>query len=370
MEPARKRTAILGLAFALIWSAPLSFFDVWWGHEIARQLGTIHYRIVDGKVLSCRETTIQDAEGWEGGDVAVEYSYHVRNQNYTGSRIRYLKLWGPAWVSQFVAQHPSGTANTVYYDPNDPARALLFPGMGGQELFIMLFLLPFHVIGLLLWSGFLISAFATDAAYVWLHYGIRLTDGDYQRRVRLPRVCPSAAGLHSLFLGSIILCFLVFCCAGAPLPLWVSLAAWLVVLLGSGLFYAIQAVQLASGRAHLVINSVEKTVSLPQTFDRKGPIRLALSDLVAVQVVPVKTNRNNTERYAPILRCRWAGNGFKDEKLAELNEKEQAEQFAMWIRERTGLDSAGTGQAPSSSSRSEEPAAASDLPAGAGRLVE
>lgn len=63
---------------------------------------------------------------------AVTYQYEVGGVQYTGTRVtqhsfRYGSLGD---VKKFLADHPVGSTVTVYYDPADPASAVLEKGLG------------------------------------------------------------------------------------------------------------------------------------------------------------------------------------------------------------------------------------------------
>ena len=64
---------------------------------------------------------------------AVRYRYEVEGRSYVGKRLYFDEM---AWSSRSSAarlahKHPPGATVTVRYDPDDPARALLEPGLSG-----------------------------------------------------------------------------------------------------------------------------------------------------------------------------------------------------------------------------------------------
>lgn len=58
----------------------------------------------------------------------VVYEYAVGSQRYVGERLAFghaVGLGVAAWVQRRLAKYPAGAACTVYYDPADPAEAVL-----------------------------------------------------------------------------------------------------------------------------------------------------------------------------------------------------------------------------------------------------
>ncbi len=64
----------------------------------------------------------------------VQYSYQVGNRTFTGTRITvsdvYQRNRGSA--EDILRKFPAGATVTVYYDPDDPAMAVLEQGMPGN----------------------------------------------------------------------------------------------------------------------------------------------------------------------------------------------------------------------------------------------
>ena len=62
----------------------------------------------------------------------VKYRYTVAGKTYSGNRYRFGEIYSSDGIGyQIVAEHPAGKRVTVYYNPDDPADALLRPGLEG-----------------------------------------------------------------------------------------------------------------------------------------------------------------------------------------------------------------------------------------------
>lgn len=88
-----------------------------------------------GRVLAAEVRSYRSGDGWSSRShyPAVRYEYEVEGRRYTGDRIYFDQTSrahaGPA--TRTVGRYPVGSEVTVYYDPTDPARALLEPGRSG-----------------------------------------------------------------------------------------------------------------------------------------------------------------------------------------------------------------------------------------------
>ena len=78
------------------------------------------------------EATIHNALGPERGffEPRLTYVYSV-GARYEGHKISNadLPVWSRAEAQDFIAKRPAGKVVTVYYDPNDPADAVLLSGL-------------------------------------------------------------------------------------------------------------------------------------------------------------------------------------------------------------------------------------------------
>jgi hypothetical protein len=63
----------------------------------------------------------------------IEYEYTAQGMNYSSNNVTFAQLMGIADTGQSAAQEkvkkfPAGSTVTVFYDPNDPRRAVLQKG--------------------------------------------------------------------------------------------------------------------------------------------------------------------------------------------------------------------------------------------------
>ena len=67
-------------------------------------------------------------------DPGIKYQYTVEGVTYTGDRVSFGRIPSTAeGVGIVLMQYPVGASVTVWYDPDDPDRAVLEPGASGDS---------------------------------------------------------------------------------------------------------------------------------------------------------------------------------------------------------------------------------------------
>jgi hypothetical protein len=99
----------------------------------------------------------------------VEYTYQVGAQTYTGKRIAF----GPAKASARSAsvqaalgKYPQGGAVTVYYDPNNPAEAVLEKQAAGTTAMLVLGIVFLAVTVCLALPGIIVAVLGTFSSSI------------------------------------------------------------------------------------------------------------------------------------------------------------------------------------------------------------
>jgi hypothetical protein len=331
----------IGLGFLAAFALPWSFITLLGDYHViraaVRQHRALGYATVEGEVRECEVREHADDEGTTYR-AAIEYTYRVGDQGYMARRIRYLAFWDHGSATRFAADHPPGSQVTVYYDPADPADAVLAPGPGGEELLGLLILVPFNavMIGLVLGAGRTVL-FGDPVASDW-PTGVQFFESRAEARVRLPKTSPAAAGLAWLVGGAFFGAFVAAFVGGAPPPLPVAIAVWGVVLGGAGIAYRRASGRIAAGNDDLIIDRRRKTLTLPQACGRPGSVIVPLTQIQAVEVSVVRTKGDDSDqiRYAPTVRWRDTDGELRDGNLAEWDDRERAERLVEWIRSRAG----------------------------------
>jgi hypothetical protein len=268
--------------------------------------------------------------------VRIEYVYRVGGIEYHGKRYRYGEgsSSDSAWAQTAVAARPVGAEIPVFYNPGDPADALLSPGVDGGDLMLLLFLTPFNAVMLGLWSV------GSSALRHWIRPrpagGLRLRTTRWQTRVSLEEFGPLMAGLVAVGGSAFASVFVIaFGFGGFHPRLPVVGTVWGIVL-GLGLIAVLwQWLRLRSGRLDMVIDESAGWMEVPAEGGNRQPRRIPFT---AVQRVDVETvsertsGRRNTVTYHPVLHLR-TGHGDSI-RVGKFHLETRAQGFADWLRQK------------------------------------
>lgn len=148
----QRKTSTFIILFALFWTVIVSCFDIFLGHALYNQIRARNFAQAEGRILSSKVTENSDSDGTTYG-AEVRYEYTVDGRRYESDRVRYgaMSTSDGEWASQTVRENPTGSVRPVYYDPQNPTRAVLQTGVGGQNWFMLLFMSPFNAVMIFLW---------------------------------------------------------------------------------------------------------------------------------------------------------------------------------------------------------------------------
>jgi hypothetical protein len=99
-------------------------------HAARRATQSRNWPSVQGSVIETSLEVIADSVQWRFRP-AVEYAYRVGNKDYRGSRIQWgdrIDLPSRAAAARVIGHYRTGKPVRVYYDPRQPAVAVLQPG--------------------------------------------------------------------------------------------------------------------------------------------------------------------------------------------------------------------------------------------------
>ncbi len=333
---ARRGLLLVGALFGLIC---LVFDGLALGQIVAGLDAQWRFVPVPATVLQSEVTTRSSTSGGRTSTTytaRVAYRYEIDGQVLVGDRVSYVEWGANNWeiAQETEAMFPLGAEVTAWVDPVDPEQAVLVPGVERFPFLVLLFLLPFHAVGLagLTWRTPPRGDVARLLARITLY-----DDGVGRTVLRLPGLSPWFTGL------------IVFGCSStvAALVLGVAGLFWT----GSDLFLGV-----VGGLLGLAL-----LVALPVWWFGRGPRRLVMFDdgggqlLVGglaeqdpgVAVVPYAAVRNVTVEEGAAASV--VGDTLYRHRIAVLGEgpeptylpsfsgwKEDGERLAAWVRERVG----------------------------------
>jgi hypothetical protein len=120
MQPSQ----IAGIAFSLVSVSLIQHF----GRALHRGRASHGWRKTDGYIVG-RGTPIGGLQRLEDAAAVPTYTYSVNGVEYTSSRYDVAGTRSGAGAAAAFADHVVGQRVTVWYDPAEPGRAVLVPGM-------------------------------------------------------------------------------------------------------------------------------------------------------------------------------------------------------------------------------------------------
>jgi hypothetical protein len=199
-----------------------------------------------------------------------------------------------------------------------------------------MFITPFNAVMVLMWGGLV-------AERRWARKpagGAVIREQDMQTRVRLSGIPAAVAGILTAGAVAFLLIFVVgFFCGGFHPSLDLMIYVWSFILCVSIAVTAWTARRNARGLRDLVIDEGDRTLLLPATFGREGPLTIPFQAVAGVEVEERLRLREEEpgKRYAPTLVLASRGPPPRRETLAEWINQEPAEGLARWLRKKLRL---------------------------------
>jgi len=158
-----------GWTFAGIWCTA-SFVALFFvGGPVLADIGTSDWNATDGVILESGVDTSSDGEGGTTYCLWIEYQYTYDNETYDGDVLSFSKDNScSSWSEDADEDYPAGKEITVYVNPDNPYDAVLETGISGVD-FVVCFILPFPLIGIVLFVSMLRSTFGVVSSFFNIH---------------------------------------------------------------------------------------------------------------------------------------------------------------------------------------------------------
>jgi Protein of unknown function (DUF3592) len=319
-----------GFSWLVFWSALTLVFDVIISWGALWQLAAQGYPSVPGVVTHSKVDCGEDGDSYRPD---IHYDYTVAGVRYAGVRYRYGQ-WGSNDNSarRTVDQHPVGKEVAVYYNPADPADAVLAAGLQGTDLLLAMFMTPFNLVMVGGWWGVWNDRRRAGPGEPFAGLPVTRRGGRVCLRQPDPRLILAAAA--GGFVPPILLVIGIAVCAGFDPPLPVMLGAWTVVL-GVGIVVH-RLVAPPAFLSKLILDDQDGQVKVFRNCRWSPDLVVPVSSVAAVSVATVEDadNQGAVRRvYVTTLAYTDDNGAPQQEPLEEWTEPELAESLAAGIRD-------------------------------------
>lgn len=154
-------TTLVGIVFgaAFLWAGVWIF--TWDIRMLRKVAASDDWPQAQGIVLHSKLAFHQTRRG-QAAEKEIEYEYTVEHKRYTSQRVAFDlfdKSGGRGLPKSIIERYPPKKKVTVYYDPADPATAILEPGIYSPFLLPLIFATGFVVMG--------VMSFASAGKILW-----------------------------------------------------------------------------------------------------------------------------------------------------------------------------------------------------------
>lgn len=321
------------LGLLLFWSAITLLFDGFVLWSLYRHVRATGYAQLPG-VITHSEVEVHRGDGTTYG-VDVKYEYRVGHETFIGERYRYGDTSSTDdYAERVVAAPPVGKQVPVYYNPYDPADSVLLTGVPGSDLFLLLFLTPFNAVMLLGWSFVFTGARRRAKG---LPAGVPMVRRGPRLHARLDLFGPLGAMVGIAGILAFIAIFPIAFGLGMHPSVPTMAAVWTLILGLSGVAGGSQWLRRESGQGDLILNEMDRTLALPHTFGRKEDVYVPFGTVQGIEIeTREEKGEGTTWHYGPIVAFTDAEGRTRREKIAEWSSREDADEFAAWLREQLG----------------------------------
>jgi hypothetical protein len=179
----------------------------------------------DGVVDSCDQIEVPARHGYSYR-LKIAYHYTVDHRQYQCDRVQFITMNSyEGWQLDMQRRFTTGTHPTVFYNPSNPAEAVLVRGIQGDDLFTGLFLVPFTVVMLAILLA-IVASFRKSNGLA----GLRISDDGTTAPIRQSRWSAVGAAAAGLGFSAFAFIFIVGLPTGGHPSFGVAAAAWGVVL--------------------------------------------------------------------------------------------------------------------------------------------
>lgn len=134
MEKASKKQLILVFGIFLLLSLGWFIFSI---VRDVKAIQALSWQPVEGTVISGEVAAVSSSKGASKSKPVIRYTYTVDGADYESDRYSSTVARGPAiWAKEIVDGYPAGSDITLYYDPRNPSKSVIDPGLQQDDLWM------------------------------------------------------------------------------------------------------------------------------------------------------------------------------------------------------------------------------------------
>ena len=323
---------VLLLLFGFAWCAFLLFLDLDLMGKVWQQNATTEWPSTEAVILKSEVSRKTTSKGRASYGLEVLYRYSVdgatqTNDQYAAQAVRSSDR---DWTRARAKELKRGAQVTCYYNPSNPSEAVLRRGIDGSDLFILMFLTPFHAVAAaILWGGASVlwhGIFGSDPK-------VRRRPGRLEERIFIGDWHPFGIFLAALGFGTFIAIFVVAIPFGFHPSLNVVLAIWGAVFLWALWAAVSNWLKKREGVFDLVLDFNSGTLSIPALHGRETReiVPFAEIEQITAREVPSPTRRNKRRTTNELILRTRRGEEFILKKPSTLD---HGQQWANWLQAR------------------------------------
>lgn len=321
----------LGLLFAsVLW--PLG---AWFVYGTVRQAQTASWPAADeAQVLESRVVSRRGSKGSTTYRPVVKYRYRVGDKWHIDEQLSFSTGFGDSgggYAQSVVSAHPAGSKTTVYVDPSDWTRSVLFRGMRDRDWKSLTWVGPLATIPLVLLWVFFASVVRSGRGHAGT---VRVFDPAPGVSVfRDVGIGPWGSGLIALSGGMIVTMIVNLAFVDSNAREWLILGWCAAVVLAAGAWIG-RWRWVKAGRKDGVINR-QSGVLMPARGRKRVPDEIELSRVLNTTLLQDSSQSTNK---TPHWRVHLVVEGEeKTLPIADIRQKADARDFENWVRERIAL---------------------------------
>jgi hypothetical protein len=281
------------LLFGLFWCSIVTVFDFVIIGPFLKQVRSASFQSAPARITKASQVSSYSSGKHRTRTFGVEfeYEYTVGGTNYPGRLYTFdtSKSSDRRWVEDALREFPAGTERVAYYDPENPAVAILQRGISGADITRLMFITPFNLIGL----GLLAYPISSWRQSRRLGLTPRVLDHRHHREAySMNSFGPFLTFFGVFFLTTFLGIFVVVFSSGFHPTMSFVVTVW-----SAGVAISIATatnvyLKTKAGKYDLVIDRNSNTVKVPAMHKRKQHDLIPIADVATIDTEEIEFGNN------------------------------------------------------------------------------